>query len=243
MRPKRSVSLSLILALALMTAPGCSDPLIRAKDLFTQGAARGDFGGTRLEELKQAATRVMGRKDRYGDEGMAQAALMLAYAYVWAGQFDRADEVIGQLELATDATKISSASQALLVIVMADSSYQRFLDLAAADMCANAAEMEKRLGAAVEAYDAAISSGAFASKPTLRQLFALREADILLSAGDLWAEWDLLRARDLYSRALEVATEASKLDAALRKELLERAADAQERPRSHSEIRVGPVGR
>lgn len=244
MRRSRSVGVGTILVLTLLVAPGCSDPLARSKDLFAQGVAKADFSGRHLEELNQAVGKVISHKDRYGDEGIAQAATMLAYACVESGRLDQADTAIGQLELTTDGTKISMASQALLIIVMADSSYQRFLKLAAANMRANAAEMGTRIEAAVDAYEAAMSSGAFASQATLRQSFALREADILLSAGNLWTAWDPPRAKTSYSRALEITAEAGKRDAALRGQLLEQSIEAQKRieatvnpgePRSASE--------
>jgi hypothetical protein len=153
--------------------------------------------------------------------------LMLAYGCLYSGRPDQAEAIVTQLESTVNVAKLSASSRALLVIVRADAEYERSLELAMAGGEEHLAEMGKHLAAAADAYEQARSSDAFSSEPALRQLFALREADILISAGNLWQVLSPPEADAFYSRALEVSAQASKLDGPLSVQLLDRAIEAQ----------------
>ena len=229
MTVRQGVRVACLLTAAALAGVGCSDPLIQVKDTFAEGAASASFDTVRLEEMQEAASQVMGRKDRYGDEGVAQAGLMLAYGYVCARRFDQAARVVQQLSLLVNVTELSPESRMMLTAIKADTAYEKALRLAMDDVHENREEMARLVNAAVDAYDQARTSDVYEERPKLQQLFALREADILISAGNLWRLWDVAQADHFYSRAVEVATEASKLDAALGVELMERALDAHKR--------------
>ncbi len=222
----RVLCAALLAAFILTALSGCSDPLVRAKETFAASATTAAFDEARLDALARATQEVTNRRDRYGDEGAAQAELMLAYGYVSAGKFDDAAVLVRVVELSVDMTKVSPSVRALLVIVKADMEHEKAVSLAAQDVVGNRDAVESRLRAAADAYEQARTSASFASEPVLRQLLALRETDVLISGGNLRAQWDTAGAAESYSRVVQVAAEASLLDDAMRKELVERAVHA-----------------
>ena len=223
MKPHRDVAWALILGVVL--AAGCTNPLARVKETFEEGTASG-FDATRLDKLHAAADEVAARSKEYGDEGLAQAGLLVSYAYVQAGRILEAEVALRRVELLVDETALSASNRALLTIVRADIDYEKALSLAMEDIEGHREAVEKHVASAVYAYDQARNSAFFASEPVLRQLFALREADILISAGNLWQLWDMPKAEQFYTRAVETAVEAITLDDALRARLVERALEA-----------------
>ncbi len=130
------------------------------------------------------------------------------------------------VELSVDMTKVSPSVRALLVIVKADMEHEKAVSLAAQDVVGNRDAVESRLRAAADAYGQARTSAAFASEPVLRQLLALRETDVLISGGNLRSPWDAAGAVESWSRAVAVAADASLLGDAMRRELVERAVEA-----------------
>jgi hypothetical protein len=213
--------------LLLLVIAGCADPLARTKDFFAEGAQSDRFDAAQLSKMEDSAGEVMSHPERFGDEGVAQACGMLAYAYVYAGEYRQAKALLAQLEMLVDPDKLSPAATALLTIVRADGKYEEALELADQDFEGHAGEIQGCFDAAIAAYEGAQSGEAFAAEPTLRQLFALRQSDILLSIGNLWAVYDGDRARPYYTRALEVSVKASAYGPDLRGRLLERAAEAR----------------
>jgi len=223
MNRSRVIGYSLFLAL-LLTA-GCANSLTRVKRSFEEGAVSG-FDAARLDGLQADADEVAQQSGEYGAEGVAQAGLLVSYACVQAGEIDRAETALQRVELLVDVASLSPSNQALLAVVRADIDYEKALSLAMDDIDVNREAMEAHLAAAVHTYDQAGNSPVFASEPLLRQVFALRAADILISAGNLWRLWDTQKADEFYVQATETALEAIELDDALKARLVERALEA-----------------
>ena len=224
-RYRRVVGLALLLAVVMFA--GCANSLTTVKENFSQGVANTSFSGEMLKTMEQAADDVRGHKDRYGDEGVSQASLMLAYAYVYSGKAAQGQLLAEDVKKDADVAKLSAATQALLTVVQADANYEEALDLAMVDVSGSFRLIRTYLESAAAAYHEAWDSEALGSQANLRQLFALREADILISGGNLLGVMNGEISRDFYTRAAEGAKLASAIDPALRKELLERADRAQ----------------
>ena len=76
MRPRSYEFLGAVLVFTLLALTGCTNPLIRAKETFSEGVAVGSFDTERIGELEKYTESVCEQEDRYGSEGMAQARLM-----------------------------------------------------------------------------------------------------------------------------------------------------------------------